>query len=114
MCPCPRFTTLARFETALPLLHRIAGPLGHLVSRSFSLRASAKFFLHSAKSKNKSFRGQIAFMIEEHAKFCKRPDFAISSVLKTGDLARDLLEGFPHLYELRGESIFEFRPRCFL
>jgi hypothetical protein len=53
------------------------------------------------KKWSKSFRGQIAFVIEEHAKFCKRPDFAIRSMLKTGGLARDLLKRFPHLQKER-------------
>jgi hypothetical protein len=71
------------------------------------------FFAFGGKKRSESFRGQIALVVEEHAKFCKRPDFAISSVLKTGDLARDLLERFPHLQEERRESKVEFRSSLF-
>jgi hypothetical protein len=70
--------------------------------------------LAGKRKRNESFRGQIAFVIEGHAKFCQRADFAISSVLKTGGLARNSPEKYLHLKKNAGNRNLNLGRRYFL
>jgi hypothetical protein len=62
---------------------------------------------------SKSFRGQIGFVGESRAVFCKHADFAIRSILKTGELAHNSPEKYLHLQTERGESKSEIKPSLF-